>query len=69
MRAARWALRMAWRETRGAWRHFAYFLVSITLGVGALVGVGSFADSLESTVARSAKSLMGADVEIGRAHV
>ena len=57
-------LRMAWRETRGAWRHFAYFLACITLGVGALVGVGSFADSLERTVGRSAKSLMAGDVEI-----
>jgi putative ABC transport system permease protein len=55
---------MAWRETRGAWRHFIYFLACITLGVGALVGVGSFADSLERTVGRSAKALMGGDVEI-----
>ena len=36
-------------------------------GVSALVGVGSFADSLERTVARSARALMGGDVEI-RAH-
>jgi putative ABC transport system permease protein len=55
---------MAWRETRGAWRHFIYFLACITLGVGALVGVGSFADSLERTVGHSAKALMGGDVEI-----
>ena len=57
-------LRLAWRESRGAWRHFGYFLACITLGVSALVAVGSFADSLERTVARSAKSLMGGDVEI-----
>lgn len=57
-------LRLAWRETRGAWRRFGYFFACITLGVSALVGVGSFADSLERTVARSAKSLMGGDVEI-----
>jgi putative ABC transport system permease protein len=57
-------LMLAWRETRGAWRHFGYFFACITLGVSALVGVGSFADSLERTVARSAKSLMGGDVEI-----
>jgi putative ABC transport system permease protein len=61
---SRFVLRLAWRETRGAWRHFGYFVACITLGVGALVGVGSFADSLERTVARSAKSLMGGDVEI-----
>jgi putative ABC transport system permease protein len=60
----RFVLTLAWRETRGAWRHFGYFFACITLGVSALVGVGSFADSLERTVARSAKSLMGSDVEI-----
>jgi putative ABC transport system permease protein len=61
---SRFVLRLAWRESRGAWRHFGYFFACITLGVTALVGVGSFADSLERTVARSARSLMGGDVEI-----
>ena len=64
---SRFVFRLAWRETRGAWRHFGYFFACITLGVSALVGVGSFADSLERTVARSARALMGGDVEI-RAH-
>jgi putative ABC transport system permease protein len=58
------ALRMAWRETRGAHRHFIHFLACIALGVAALVAVQSFADSLARTVARSAKSLLGADLEI-----
>ena len=61
---SRFVLALAWRESRGARRHFGYFLACVTLGVSALVGVGSFADSLERTVARSAKSLMGGDVEI-----
>ncbi|MFI5328462.1 MAG: ABC transporter permease, partial [Candidatus Rokuibacteriota bacterium] len=61
---SRFVFRLAWRETRGAWRHFGYFFACITLGVSALVGVGSFADSLERTVARSARSLMGGDVEV-----
>jgi putative ABC transport system permease protein len=60
----RFVLRLAWRETRGAWRHFGYFFACITLGVSALVGVGSFANSLERTVARSARALMGGDVEV-----
>ncbi len=60
----RFVVGLAWRETRGAWRHFGYFLACVTLGVSALVGVGSFADSLERTVARSAKALMGGDVEV-----
>ena len=57
-------LRLAWRETRGAWRTFGYFFACITLGVAALVSVGSVADSLEQTVARSARALMGGDVEV-----
>jgi putative ABC transport system permease protein len=56
--------RLAWREGRGAGRHFAYLVACITLGVGALVAVGSFASSLERTVGRSARALMGGDVEI-----
>ena len=56
--------RLAWRETRGAGRHFAYLVACITLGVGALVAVGSFAASLERTVGRSARALMGGDVEV-----
>src|SRR6266446_5239367 len=55
---------LAWREMRGAGRHFAYLVACITLGVGALVAVGSFAASLERTVGRSARALMGGDVEI-----
>src|SRR5712691_8907560 len=55
---------LAWRETRGAGRHFTYLIACITLGVGALVAVGSFAASLERTVGRSARALMGGDVEI-----
>src|SRR6266852_5233226 len=57
-------LRLAWRETRGASRQFAYLIACITLGVAALVAVGSFATSLERTVGRSARALMGGDVEI-----
>ena len=58
------ALAMAWRETRGAGRHFIYFVACVTVGVAAIVAVGSFARNLEATVGRSARSLMGGDVEI-----
>jgi putative ABC transport system permease protein len=61
---ARLVARLAWRETRGAQRHFAYSLACIGIGVAALVAVQSFADSLAGTVARSAKSLLGGDVEV-----
>ena len=55
---------MAWRETRGAWRHVAVFLACIALGVAALVGVGSFAANLQRTLGREARALMGGDVEL-----
>jgi putative ABC transport system permease protein len=57
-------LRMAWRETRGAGRHVAHVLACITLGVAALVAVGSFGDSVARTIAGSARSLTGGDIEI-----
>jgi len=57
-------LRMAWRQTRGAWRHFLTFFACIALGVAALVSVGTLAASLEGGVAREAKALTGGDLEI-----
>ncbi len=60
----RFPYRMAWRETRAAWRHFLYFFVCIALGVGALVGVALFSANVERAVTREARGLMGGDVEI-----
>lgn len=57
-------LRMAWRETRAAWRHFLYFFLCIALGVGGLVGVALFASNVERTVTREARGLMAGDLEI-----
>jgi putative ABC transport system permease protein len=57
-------LAMAWRETRGSFRHFLFFLACIALGVGALVGVTGFSASLEQTIRKEARSLLAADVEV-----
>src|SRR5574341_963513 len=62
------SFRMAWRETRAAWRHFLYFFVCIALGVGAVVGVGLFASSVERTVAMEARGLMAGDLEVRLSH-
>ena len=59
-----WVLHHARRELRGAGRHFAYLAACVSLGVAALVAVGSLGASVERTVAASGKSLMGGDVEI-----
>jgi putative ABC transport system permease protein len=57
-------LKMAWRETRAAWRHFLYFLVCIAVGVGALVGIALFSANVERAVTREARGLLGGDLEI-----
>jgi putative ABC transport system permease protein len=58
------SLRMAWRETRGGWRHFTVFLGCVALGVGALVSVGTLAANLDRTLAREARTLTGGDLEL-----
>jgi putative ABC transport system permease protein len=55
---------LAWRETRGAWRHFAGFLACIALGVGALVAVLSVAASLDRSLGKEARALLGGDIEL-----
>ena len=55
---------MAWRETRGAWRHFLYFFACIAIGVGALVGVSLFGTNMERAVTKEARGLLGGDLEI-----
>lgn len=64
----RFILSMAWRETRGAWRHFLYFFVCIAVGVGALVGVGLFASHVDRAVTKEAKGLLGGDLEVRSSH-
>ena len=55
---------MAWRETRGAGRHFAVLFGCVALGVAALVSVGTFAANLDRTLTREARALTGGDVEL-----
>jgi putative ABC transport system permease protein len=58
------APRLAWRQARGAGRHFVLLAACVALGVAALVAVGSFAATLDRTLAREAKALTGGDLEI-----
>ena len=58
------AYRMPWRETRGAWRHFSFFLLAISLGVAAVVTVGLLTANLDLAIQREARSLMAADLEL-----
>jgi putative ABC transport system permease protein len=60
---------MAWRETKGAWRHFLYFFACIAIGVGALVGVSLFSTNVERAVTKEARGLLGGDLEIRLTHL
>ena len=61
---ATFAVRMAWRETRGGARHFAVLFGCVALGVAALVSVGTFGANLDRTLTREARALTGGDVEL-----
>src|SRR5262245_20036235 len=60
----RFVLAMAWRETRGGWRHFAGFFACVALGVAALTSVGTLAANVDRALSREARSLTGGDLEL-----
>src|SRR6188472_2065148 len=61
--------KMAWRDSRSSRRRLLVFSISITLGIAALVGIGSFRKSLAQAIDDQARTLIGADliVESSRA--
>lgn len=61
--------KMAWRDSRSSRRRLLVFSISITLGIAALVGIGSFRHSLAQAIDDQARALIGADliVESSRA--
>ena len=58
------SLIMAWRETRGSWHQFTFFLVCVAIGVGSVVGVELFAINMESIILGNARVLLGGDLEV-----
>lgn len=58
------ALTMARRHLRRGSRHYTPIVAAIALGVGAVVAIGAAADQAQRAIAREAKSLLAADVEI-----
>ena len=57
-------LRMALRETRPALKRFAFLILAIALGVGALTGLKGFSKALNRSILRSAKDLIAADMAV-----
>ncbi|MFL6583519.1 MAG: ABC transporter permease [Chthoniobacterales bacterium] len=53
---------MSWRDSRSSRRQLLLFSTSITLGIAALVGIGSFRHSLARAIDDQARSLIGADL-------
>ena len=61
-------LRLALRELRGGLRGFYVFIACIALGVMAISGVGSFADSLVAGLAREGRVILGGDMAFALIH-
>lgn len=59
-----WVWKMAWRDSRRSRRRLLLFSASITMGIAALVAIGSFGRALRVAIEQQAKSLLGADLEI-----
>ncbi|MEY2562037.1 MAG: putative transport system permease protein [Verrucomicrobiota bacterium] len=55
---------MAWRDSRSSRRRLLLFSISITLGIAALVGIGSFRHSLAEAIDDQARTLLGADLVV-----
>src|SRR5215212_4178856 len=56
--------KMAWRDSRSSRRRLLLFSISITLGIAALVSIGSFRHSLSQAIDDQARTLLGADLVI-----
>ena len=60
------SLKLAWREGRSGLRKIGVYMVSITLGVGALVAIHSFREDVVRSVQSEARAILGADLRLGR---
>lgn len=58
------ALRFAWRDSRGSRRRLLLFVSAMALGVAALVAIESFSDRLAASVEAQARELAGADLNV-----
>ena len=56
------ALRYAWRKLRGGLRGFGVFIACIALGVMAIAGVGSVAQSLADGLSQAGSAILGGDL-------
>ena len=57
-------LALAWRESRTARRRLLLYMSSISLGVGSLVAIDSFASNTQRSVREQARALLGGDIAL-----
>ena len=57
-------LHLAWRESRTARRRLLLYMSSISLGVGALVAIDSFASNTQRSVREQSRALLGGDIAL-----
>ena len=57
-----WVWRLAWRDSRSSRRRLVLYAMSISLGIAALVAVGSLGRAVRRAIDDQAKALLGADV-------
>ncbi len=63
-----WVWRMAWRDSRSSRGRLLVFSTALTLGVAALVAIGSIGWNLERAIGQQARTLLGADLQIDARH-
>ncbi|MGM0587676.1 MAG: ABC transporter permease [Bacteroidota bacterium] len=64
MKQLRWYFTMAWRDARPQWKRMILYILSVTIGIGALVAIQTFNTTIEDSVNAQSKTLLGADLEI-----
>jgi putative ABC transport system permease protein len=64
MTGIRFVAAMAWREGRATGRRLLLLTAAISVGVGALVSIGSFTDNLRRAVEGQSRVLLGGDIAL-----
>ncbi|MES2178316.1 MAG: FtsX-like permease family protein [Gemmatimonadota bacterium] len=64
MKRSSYLMALAWRESRTARRRLLLYMSSISLGVGALVAIDSFASNTQRSVREQARALLGGDIAL-----
>ncbi len=60
----RTAIRIAWREARASTVKFAFVILAVAVGVGALTGVRGFSRAFHSMLIREARTLIASDLSV-----